>query len=130
MSLEKPAVYGNDWFICLTKLESSLIGCYEMEKSSNKEYNCVDEFIKTLTEFESQIGRVEYGNSFKCPKLPEALDNEDSVLKNVMKSWDESENKWFWALFGAGAGFFALPALGFGALGPMAGGFAACKRKV
>ena len=101
-----------------------------MEKSSNKEYNCVDEFLKTLTEIELQIRWVDNGKSFRCPKLPEALDNEDAVLKNVMKSWDESENKWFWALFGAGAGFFALPALGFGALGPMAGGFAACKKSV
>ena len=99
-----------------------------MEKSSNKEYNCAEEFRETLFLFKTKIALVENGVPFKCPKLPEASDNEDSALKNIMKSWDESENKWFWTLIGAGAGFFALPALGFGALGPLAGSFAACER--
>ena len=105
-----------------------------MEKRSNKEYSCADKFEDTLSNFKSQIAHAERRVKFECPKLPESTHMEDILLEKIIKSGDESHSQsdsgLFWTLFGAGVGFFALPALGFGALGPAAGSFAACKNNL
>ena len=68
----------------------------------------------------------EYIESLKCPKLPQINADEDSLIDKMKSYWKKTDKKWI--LGGAAAGALALPALGFGALGPVGGGIAACKK--
>ena len=99
-----------------------------MEKSSNTAYNCAQKFLVPVSNLKSQVNDLENGYLVKCtcPELPKATDEEDTFIDKFMKTL--TENKW--KILGAGAGLAALPALGFGAIGPVAGSFAACEKNL
>ena len=87
---------------------------------------CEDDFLSPVRKMKNQMRYVESGGLFKCPKLPEITADEDNLFDKMKKNWKRTDKKWI--IGGALAGALALPALGFGALGPVGGGIAACRK--
>ena len=85
---------------------------------------CEDDFLSPVRKMKNKMRYVENGGSFKCPKLPEITGDEESLFDKIKENWKKTDKKW---IAGAAIGALALPALGFGALGPVGGGIAACK---
>ena len=98
-----------------------------MENQSDYNMYCESQHLPAVKKMKSEMYYVEeYGESLKCPKLPQINADEDSLIDKMKNYWKKTDKKWI--LGGAAAGALALPALGFGALGPVDGGIAACKK--